>query len=152
MPSHKTHERINLAALIIAIVGLIYYRFDIIDTAIFSIAFIFGTYYLSPDLDIDSTIYRRWKLARILWCPYKEAFKHRGHSHNIILGPLSLIGYLSFVVLGALYVASRMTIGGFNIESIHQDSLVVIISGLFLAIESHILSDMILSKNKKKKK
>jgi len=138
IPSHATHERINTALLIIIIVSSVYYKFYLITILIFSIAFIFGTYYISPDIDVDSRIYRRWGLLRFFWKPYKDLFKHRGLSHNLILGPATLIGYLACLIYIGLYLA------GITIQL--DVRMGVIAAGMVAAIELHILADMFLSK------
>ena len=99
----------------------------------------FSTFYLSPDLDVDSRIYKRWKLLRIIWKPYKDLFKHRKTSHHIIFGPLSLIGYLAFLIFLLVLVVGA-EVDFFDVR------LLVPCAGMFVAIELHILADMIVKK------
>lgn len=129
MPNHRTHEKINIAVLIILLI-LIAPLTNIATAIVFTVAFILCTFYITPDLDINSKPYRRWKLLRIIWWPYKRMFKHRGLSHNPIFGPLSLIGYIIIIPI-------IITIF-FRLEYYF---LIVFIIGMLIAIETHILSD-----------
>ena len=143
MPDHKTHEKINLLLLIGIVPGLIYFELACLNIFIFSLAYVFSTYFLSPDLDVDSRIYKRWKLLRIIWKPYKDLFKHRHTSHHIIFGPLSLIGYLAFLIfLLVLVIGAEVDL--FDVR------LLIPCAGMFVAIELHILADMIVKKKSKK--
>jgi len=71
VPSGKTHDKINIVVLFLILLSL----FSFLERSIlpfpdsylesrrivlFSLAYLFGTFYLSPDLDIKSTPYRRW--------------------------------------------------------------------------------------------
>ena len=93
MPDGQNHDTINIAALIIALAGsfylvlwnenTMYSRYlDLYTILIFSLSYLFATFFLSPDLDIDSKPYKRWGILRFIWWPYKVIFKHRGFSHN----------------------------------------------------------------------
>ena len=143
MPSHSTHERINLTLLTVIIMIAAYAKIPYIYTFIFSSAYIFSTYLLSPDLDVNSKIYKRWRLLKILWCPYKEAFKHRQASHHIIWGPISLIGCLGLMILLPVYAC------GYSID-IYDVRLWIFCAGLTVAIEIHIISDKIFRNRKPK--
>jgi len=143
LPSHELHDKISVVLLVIIIPALLYFKIDLITIAIFSISFWFGSRFLSPDLDLDSRIYKRWKLARFIWCPYRDLFKHRGCSHNILLGPISLIGYFGALVLLIVYIAS-----GTILE--YHEGFLVVVAGMVLAIETHIITDKLMSKKKKK--
>ena len=66
-------------------------------------------------------------------------FKHRKTSHHIIFGPISLIGYLVFMIL-LLICAVGAEI------NYHDVRLFVVCSGLVVAIELHIFSDMFVKK------
>lgn len=139
MPSHRTHERINLFLLIGIVPILIYLNIVCLNIFIFVLAYVFSTFFLSPDLDVDSRIYKRWGLLRILWKPYKDAFKHRKTSHHIIFGPISLIGYLAFMVLLLMWAVGA--------EINYNDvRLFVVCAGLVMAIEAHIFSDIVVKK------
>jgi len=79
-------------------------------------------------------IYKRWRLLRIVWKPYKDLFKHRQTSHHLIFGPISLIGYLAFLILLLVYAAGAEI-------NYYDERLLVVCAGMFVAIELHILAD-----------
>lgn len=110
---------------------------------VFTLAYVFSTYFVNPDMDTNSLIYKRWKLLRIVWKPYKDLFKHRHMSHHIIFGPLSLIGYFAFLIF-LLVLATGTEVNFFDVR------LLVPCAGMFVAIELHILADMIVKKKSKK--
>jgi uncharacterized metal-binding protein len=153
MPDGKTHEMINAVVLMASIAGLYYlsteYGNAVIGSylntytiLIFSAAYLFATFFLSPDLDIDSRPYRRWKVFRILWWPYKVIFKHRGFSHNPILGPLSIVANLTLIVIPLLLLA------GVDLQNMPPQFIAAAIAGIVLSIEVHIISDTMISKMK----
>jgi len=121
---------------------MIYFECEYLTIFIFSLAYLFSTFYLTPDLDLDSRIYKRWKLLKIVWCPYKELFLHRKASHHVVWGPVSLIGYFAFLILLLLYAIGA--------EIDYTDVRILIIcAGFVMAIEAHIISDTVFKKKKK---
>ncbi|WP_445475665.1 metal-binding protein [Methanococcoides methylutens] len=154
MPGGKTHDTINIAVIIVILAGLSYLTMweeneialrylDIYTISIFSISYLFATFFLSPDLDIESKPYKRWKIFKVLWWPYKVIFKHRGFSHNPILGPLSIVINL------ALIVAVVLLLMGIELHTVPLRFIVVAMAGMVLSMEVHIISDFIISKMKR---
>lgn len=135
MPNHKLHEKINISVLIITLVFIAPLT-DITTTAIFTFAYLICTFYITPDLDINSKPYHRWKILRIIWYPYKRLITHRGLSHNIILGPLSLILYISIIPLITLILFNENVV-------INYYNILIFIIGMITAIEIHIITDII---------
>ena len=152
MPDGKTHEIINAAVLLVVLSFISYIMWEENSIAIkyldnyvilaFSLSYMFATFFLSPDLDINSTPYKRWKMLRILWWPYKVVFKHRGFSHHPIIGPLSII--LNFAVI----VAALLLLAGVELQSISSSFIIATTAGMVLSIEVHIVSDSLVSKIK----
>ncbi|MDW7733165.1 MAG: metal-binding protein [Methanolobus sp.] len=153
MPDGKTHEMINAAVLMVAISGLIYLAtlrepaafaryLNIYTILIFAVAYMFATFFLSPDLDINSKPYRRWGLFKILWWPYKVIFKHRGFSHNLVLGPLSIVMNLALIVVPVLLLA------GIELRNLPLDFIMAAVAGMVLSMEVHIISDSLISRMK----
>ncbi len=146
MPDGKTHDIINTIVLF-ALLGSLYYIYsanvyahfmeylDIYTIVVFSLSYMFATFYLSPDLDLDSTPYKRWKYLRFLWWPYKTIFKHRGLSHNPIIGPLSILLNFSLIVAPMLYFAKVDPL------TIPLGLLIAAVMGIVLSIEVHIIAD-----------
>jgi len=145
LPDYKKHDKINIALLVLILPALIYLNVDFVTVSMFTLSFVFATYFLSPDLDIDSRVFRRWGLLRFLWCPYKDLFHHRKISHNVILGPVSLISYLSALIILVLFVVDAEMM-------VCDMRMLIIIAGMVCAIEAHIVTDLIGSVKKKKGK
>ncbi len=152
MPGGKTHELINITALV-SILTVVYYlstwpetgafaRHPDIKVIAFSVSYIFATFYLSQDLDTKSRPYKRWKMLRILWWPYRIIFKHRGFSHNMILGPLTILLYLTVIVLALLLLS------GVGLQNIPIRIVIAATTGIVLSVEIHIISDRFFSKVK----
>lgn len=153
MPSGKTHEIINITVLMVILAGLYYFStwqkneivtkyLDIYTILAFSASYIFATFFLSPDLDTKSRPYKRWKILKILWWPYRIMFKHRGYSHNIVLGPLSII--LNLVLIAVVIILFT----GVEVKDIPLKLAVAIIVGIVLSIDVHIIADSLVSKTK----
>lgn len=130
MPRYKTHEAVNMVIGMLLLIGAVMYDLDPIYSVIGYIAFMFATYYMSPDLDIICKSYFRWGILRFYWLPYRWIMKHRGSSHSIIWGPISLIIYISLPLIPF-------------IDRINMVHTLPIIAGIILATESHILLDKI---------
>ncbi|PIS02725.1 MAG: hypothetical protein COT85_01455 [Chlamydiae bacterium CG10_big_fil_rev_8_21_14_0_10_42_34] len=100
MPSYKTHVSINLfLGLPLTLVALKHtVQVEPTEIACFSAAFIYGTIFLHPDLDLARNI-RLFSLKGLLtlpFRPYSYLFRHRGISHIPIIGTLSRILWLIF--------------------------------------------------------
>ena len=153
MPGAKTHDLISITVLAIILSGLFYLMvfkqnspavgyLDIYSILIFALAYLFATFFLSPDLDIDSTPYKRWGILRILWWPYKVIFKHRGMSHHPIIGPLSILINLIIILL-PLVILSEL-----GVAQIPLKFIAAAIIGIVIPIEVHIVADAVISKAK----
>jgi uncharacterized metal-binding protein len=152
MPNGHDHTIINITVLIVIVSGLYAWisqsdsatpmRYPIHLIAVFSVFYIFGTLFLSPDLDTDSTPYKRWGIFRFLWWPYKVLFKHRGLSHHPIFGPVTIILNFALIFIPVLILLLK-----FDVQySIPVEVIASMVSGIVLSIETHILADMVVSK------
>lgn len=139
IPDYKTHDHINMLLLIPAVPVMLYASIEYMHILLFTLSYTFGTYYLSPDLDINSKVYKRWNILRFLWCPYKDLMKHRRFSHHPILGPISLIGYLGLLLSPILYYTDSVNLL-FNVSAL------ICVVGLLFSIEFHIMVDLTYSK------
>ncbi len=99
MPNYKTHD----TAAYIAAPVFTYALTTVLplDTALATgVAFLVANRWLSPDLDIDSILNRRWGFLIALWYPYRKVVHHRSFlSHS---GPFSAairLLYLMFWIL-----------------------------------------------------
>lgn len=58
-------------------------------------SYTFSGIWLSSDLDVESSAYRRWGPLRWLWWPYQKLVPHRSWiSHGLGVGPLLRVAYL----------------------------------------------------------
>jgi len=89
MPSGTVHEIVNISAICFLVLADTspLSGCSAITIAIFAGAGIFGTFYLSPDLDSPNSKPRvRWGIFGFAW----SIFPHRGILHNPILAPILL--------------------------------------------------------------
>ncbi|WP_117238026.1 metal-binding protein [Thermus sediminis] len=103
MPAGRVHEAINLTALGLGGIAYLAYGGPLEDprALAFALSYLTGTFLLSPDLDLAEKgvrAKRRWGVLGFLWRPYGWLFRHRGLSHTWILGPLTRLGYLFFLL------------------------------------------------------
>ena len=102
MPSGKVHDRITAVGAGLAVPVWWYLTPAPQDwkiAATLVVATLFSGWMLSPDLDLDSSIYRRWGPLRFLWYPYQKFVPHRSWvSHSWLLSPLMRVAYLMGMV------------------------------------------------------
>ncbi len=104
MPDGKTHDRITVIGAIAA--APLWWLLApgpkdwTVGATLVGTTLISGLMF-SPDLDLDSSIYRRWGPFRFIWWPYQKVVRHRSTvSHSILLGPVfRLIYFLLFAYL-----------------------------------------------------
>ncbi|MCB9228858.1 MAG: metal-binding protein [Deltaproteobacteria bacterium] len=111
MASGKVHNRINLSGTVL-VLPLLYFYTSLSEPEIlaFGGGAVFGSCFLSPDLDLkQSNSQRAWGGFRWLWYGYHRMFAHRKLSHMIVLGTLSrllwlgLMAFLSLFSINLLY-------------------------------------------------
>lgn len=150
MPSGRTHDRINIIVLFIILLSL----FSLLKRPllpfpasylenrriiVFSLAYLFGTFFLSPDLDIKSGPYNRWGMLKVIWVPYQFFFGHRGVLHHPVFGPV-ILTLTSVILLYPLFSLLNLA-GGLPVWVVTST-----LSGLFISIEIHCLSDLVWGK------
>ena len=119
MPSGKTHTRIDLFLLVLVIglaicfwhpLGRLVGRDELVEYGIvFVVAYLFGTFLLSPDMDLNtSDPMRNWGVLRLLWRPYAQLFTHRGLSHTPVLGTLTRVLYILALGYAVAAVANTL--------------------------------------------
>ena len=162
MPSGRTHFALELA-LLPAIVALAlwlnhltgYYSLDEITppSVAFVLAYLFSSLFLSPDMDLArSGPQNRWRCLRVLWLPYVALFRHRGMSHNPILGPPTRVAYLAGIVGTVVYglhygLGWKLTFPDHWWTDLRALPLWAIGIGLLLPNEVHILADKVFSRS-----
>jgi len=157
LPSGKNHLKAEIAALaaIIAIITGANFAFELAHwedefqplALVFAAAYLFSALLLSPDLDLArSDPHNRWGYLRVCWIPYAKLFRHRGLSHNPLIGPLSRLLYLggwaASILAGLHYIfAVEMNFLRDGWDDLHAAPLSALSLGLILPNEIHILLD-----------
>ena len=159
MPSGKTHTRIDLGMLVVLMVAAAFFwnalcRFFGRDEmaeygAIFVVAYLFGTFLLSPDMDLaTSEPMHSWGVLRHLWRPYAHLFKHRGISHTPVVGTLTRVLYIVLLIYVISAVANvfldlkwKMSLD--ELKRVDRFALAWALGGLCLPDLFHILADRI---------
>lgn len=144
MALFRTHEVINLSAL----AGFLYFvpREFFLP---FAVGYVFGTFFLSPDIDIEhSKPSRRWGPFKHAWKPYRKFSRHRGSSHVPFLGSflrVSYLGALVFLVLLALEIGFSMEFNLNKLPHFAYDWAFFAFLGICLAELVHVLVDVLWS-------
>lgn len=146
MPSGKKHIQINWIFLVILNIIIIIFIHDISlkHYILFNILFILTSYFISPDIDINSSVYKRWGLLRWIWYPYREIMKHRGASHSFIWGPISILMNLAlFASIIVLIVASIDLLTEIQLTPLMLEIGIIITICVVLICWIHIIADKI---------
>ena len=153
MPSGRTHTRFNLLSLPVVICLLISYGMTSWDFLLwFAGGFVFGTYFLTPDLDTVSSAYRNWGPLRIIWRPYRAVMPHRSFlTHTIVLGDLIRLLYLFVMFLPFLYILNVQILDGAlpGLVRAHKPVLGAAVLGIFTTSALHIILDTLNTKRKR---
>ncbi|MCC6328185.1 MAG: metal-binding protein [Acidobacteria bacterium] len=106
MPSGKTHDAITFLLTAPAFAAGYAVTGNAAAAAAAAVSFLFGGLMFGPDLDTLSRQYSRWGPTRLMWFPYRAAFKHRSRwSHGLIFGTLFRVIYFMGAVTLLLYMA-----------------------------------------------
>ncbi len=142
MPNFRTHVTVNL--FLGLPLGLAALKYTVLSTPTdmlsFAAAYIYGTLFLHPDMDLARNI-RLFSLKGLLtlpFRPYSYLFRHRGISHVIIIGTLTrVLWLLGFITLSF----SCLGWANPNIANWNQPLVWFGISGLATADFFHVLLD-----------
>ncbi len=96
MATAKTHDRLTVWAAILSISGAWAARWGWDIAVTIGMSVLVGGFFLSPDLDTHSIVYKRWGIFRWWWKPYRRLFSHRSFfSHAPLFGTLTRLLWLS---------------------------------------------------------
>ena len=129
MPSGKTHDRITLLLLAPTFIAVWSVTGSLTLASLVTSATFFGGWMFGPDLDTQSSQYKRWGVFRFLWLPYRVIFKHRSPwSHGILFGTLIRALYFSgiaaLLVIAAVCLRAALIEGGVpNLYAVVESSL-----------------------------
>jgi len=149
MPSGRTHLAVELIlapGFITGFYALFHPTWG--ELLLFGGTYVFSSLLLSPDLDLRKNLARRrWGPLGFIWAPYSRIFKHRGISHNLVLGPLTRLIYLGavfgVVLVGLSYLGLALPQG--VPLTIEPRTLAVLGAGLYLPNLLHVLLDRLVS-------
>ncbi len=146
MPSGETHLKINWVVLVLINILIVFFHtyIEIREFALFNIIYILMSFFISPDLDVNSSVYRRWNVFRWIWYPYREIMKHRGLSHSVAFGPLSIILNLALYILPViLFINMIDQIPQIQFNGQLAEVTLISVICIFIIVEIHILADKI---------
>ena len=102
MPSGRTHDLITIVTGAAAAPAVVNARLPDMgppNAIVLLGAYVVSGLLFSPDLDLHSTPYRRWRKLRWIWLPYRRLVPHRSWiSHSMFVGPLVRIVYFAGVL------------------------------------------------------
>jgi uncharacterized metal-binding protein len=140
MPGYNRHRLFNYI-IFIAIVFIFYSEnADIGGLIALCLGFYIGTEFVTPDLDTNSTAYKRWGNLKILMLPYKWTFKHRQSSHNILYGAIVRILYISIIILVFYYLIFKSFSTDLDISPVY---VIIFLFGIIIANALHVILDNI---------
>ncbi len=111
MPLRNTHLKTNKYIVLPVVLSASYLFIckDLFTLFVGSLAFLYGTYFCSPD-DFDGAYKTKLlSLRGILTLPFRVSsrfFKHRGLSHHLIWGPVFKLLFIGFIWYGGAYLFS----------------------------------------------
>jgi uncharacterized metal-binding protein len=120
MPDGKVHVAAAIVALLpagAAAAGVSCYGW--LPVAAGTVAYVVGTIWLSPDLDLVSQPYMAWGPLKWIWWPYMKLVPHRSWlSHGPIIGTLARTGVL--LAYGAIVTAVLVWRGVITLDQVRE--------------------------------
>jgi len=143
MPGYNKHRLFHYIIFIAAV--LIIYSANIFRLSpglllATGLGFYIGTEFVTPDLDTNSSAYKRWGRLKILMFPYKWLFKHRQSSHNILYGAIVRILYISIIILGVHYLLFKSFLPELRFSWVY---ILFFLIGIIIANALHVILDEI---------
>jgi len=147
MSKYKDHSRFN-CALLPLLIGAIVFSFNppVKNIIYFSLAFLYGTFFMNPDLDLARKI-KLLSLRGFLSIPFRSysyVFKHRGISHSVLFGTITRVTWLFLFILGVLYIIYKKSVTQKDLMlflNAYKEILSYVFFGLFTADLSHLFLD-----------
>lgn len=153
MAQYQTHVKFNILLvmpfLIWACVRFITLKYDY--TYAFTSAFIYGTLFMNPDLDLADKV-KLFSIKGFLTLPfrgYSLISKHRGISHAPVWGTLTRILWLGVLAAIVLFLFDKTFLAKKDIlvfSHTYGNYLLFVLGGFLFADLSHVILDLISSK------
>lgn len=145
MPGYKTHDTIGVVITVPASLAVGVYS-GATAALIFAIAILWSTFYLSPDLDLHSRIYRRWGMLRFIWIPYQKIIPHRSIWSHCGISVLLRILYLYSVIQFCYWLTGGSSFLLLSLwYSDYANLCLYCLCGAILADSAHVLADRLYS-------
>jgi uncharacterized metal-binding protein len=165
MPSARTHDIITVvsgASGTAAAWNMGLPEFEAVNTAVLLGSYLVSGFLFSPDLDLRSRPYMRWRWLRWVWIPYQRSVRHRSWvSHSLLAGPVirilyftGIISLLALIALALLNLLVPVDPTGTLLSiassvsrwiNIHPFTVGYAVAGFFLGSASHVVADAIVS-------
>jgi uncharacterized metal-binding protein len=137
MPMGTTHRRLNTAISVPLAAGALWLKWDSGYIVSLLAGFHFATYFMNPDLDLNSLGYKSWGWLRFIWWPYQKMLAHRCFlSHFPVISTILRIIYLLWTSVRA---AAWETL--FDWFPVLGPYLVVFILGMIFSDTLHAIFD-----------
>jgi uncharacterized metal-binding protein len=141
MPGYNIHRIFNYIIFIAAVLSVYYsgiLQLSPVQLLAIGLGFYVGTEFVTPDLDIDSSAYKRWGRLRFIMLPYKWLFKHRQSSHDIFSGAIVRIFYITAIIAVSYYLLFK----SFPLENIlFPVHIIIFLGGIIAANALHVILD-----------
>jgi uncharacterized metal-binding protein len=150
MPMGRTHRAINTALCVPLTAGsIVLSHWSPLQALSCAAGYCFATFFMNPDLDLDSVGYQSWGPLRIIWWPYQKILAHRSYfSHFPVISTILRLIYLMwFPVLmlvllgGSIQLVVRETI--FDWWPIFGAYLLMFIMGMVISDAIHAILDVV---------
>ena len=165
MPSGRTHDFITIvtgAAGSTAALNVGLPDFGPTTAIVLLGSYLVSGLLFSPDLDLRSAPYRRWRKLRWMWIPYQRMVPHRGWvSHSLLFGPVLRVIYfagvmslLALIALGLLNLMVPVDPTGLMFKitatisefiSLHPAAVAYAATGFILGGAAHTIADVVSS-------
>lgn len=145
----RTHRAINTTLVLPISFGTLQLaHWSPVQAFIFGAGYCFATFFMNPDLDLNSIGYHSWGPLRIIWWPYQKALAHRSYlSHFPVISTILRLIYLMWLpviliwLLGSsVQAAARETV--FDWWPILGIPLMIFILGMTLSDAIHTILDV----------
>lgn len=168
MASGKTHDKITVIMAPFVAITIFLINFSatneltssIIFTFLSLVAYLFGGYMFSGDIDIKSRETNRWGNFKFIWTLYQKSFSHRSiFTHGFILGPVIRLLYIYGIYLMVCAWLYSLDLISLSTKEIIKSTYILIgehkqisfniMFALFLGSGLHTITDLIYSFVKK---
>lgn len=149
MPMGMTHRTINTAASVPITAGTLLIGWTPPQALALFAGYSFATFFVNPDLDIESMGYNSWGWLRFIWWPYQKILGHRCWiSHFPVISTLLRIVYLLWfpIVLLLLLGTTAQAVARdfiFDWWPILGAYLVIFVLGMILSDTLHAILDTV---------